>query len=214
MFVFAALVLLCPPALFGDEQTFTFSGDSTSIVMREGQRRTVLEGTARVRSERTTITADRIELYGEEFRYARCSGEVTVNDRERGIRLTAAKLLFDRQRSYLRVEGYSEMVDLENEVVAKSGYMENYGDEQRTVFQIGVRILKATDDSRMVCRSEYASYNRKDNQLLLSGSPSVHWKNDIYRATRIRIDLNTEEISMEGDVEGTISSPEKENGDE
>jgi lipopolysaccharide export system protein LptA len=212
--VLLAAILLQPATpLRGEDQTFTFSGDSTSILMKEGQRRTVLEGSARVRSESTAITAERIELYGEDFRYARCNGAVEVRDSERGISLTAESILFDRERNYLRVDGYSEMVDFENEVVAKSSYLENYGDERKTVFQIGVRILKSSEDSRMVCRSEYARYDRNEDLLLLSGTPVVHWKNDVYRASRIRIDLDTEEITMEGNVEGTITAePEEENG--
>lgn len=209
--VLLAVLFIPPVSLLAqqDEQTFTFSGDSTSITMREGEQRTVLEGNARVRSETTSITAERIELYGEDFRYARCSGTVEVEDSERGIALTAESLLFDRERTYIRVDGYSEMVDYEHEVVAKSGFMENFGEEKRTVFHIGVRIMQATEDSRMVCRSEYARYDREKNELFLSGSPVVFWRDDEYRAEHIRVNLDTEEISMEGGVEGTIT-PEQE----
>jgi lipopolysaccharide export system protein LptA len=208
LLVLALLLPAIPPRLHAEEQTFTFSGDSTSIVMKEGQRRTILSGNARVRSEETRITAGRIELYGEDFRYARCSGGVEVEDEERGIALSAESLLFDRQRNYLRVDGYSEMIDFENEVVTRSGFLENFGDQRRTILQIGVRILKATEETRMVCRSEYARFDRNANELFLSGVPSVRWKGDEYRATRIRINLDEEEIELEGDVEGTISTEE------
>ena len=192
---------------------FSFSGDSTSIEMAEGRRRTILSGSARISSEDTTITADRIELYGDEFRFARCSGDVKTEESEKGIHLSSRNLFYDREEELLRVEGYNEMVDMTNELVAKSGYLEHRGNEDVTVFQIGVRILKATEDTRMVCRSEFARYERESDQLTLSGMPEVHWDDDEYRATRIIINLESEEIRLEGDVEGTVT-PEEENQEE
>ncbi|MFP4489912.1 MAG: LPS export ABC transporter periplasmic protein LptC [Spirochaetaceae bacterium] len=194
--------------------SFTFSGDSTSIEMREGRRRTVLSGNARISSDDITITADTIELYGENFRLVRCSGDVETKDSERGLELSSQQLFYDREKDILRVEGYSEMVDFTNELVAKSGYLEYRGEENTTVFQIGVRILKATDDTKMVSRSEFARYNREESELTLSGMPVVLWKDDTYRATRIIINMESDEIRLEGDVEGEITPEETEEGEE
>lgn len=194
--------------------SFTFSGDSTSIEMSEGRRRTVLSGNARISSDDITITADTIEMYGENFRLVRCSGNVETKDSERGLQLSSQQLFYDREKDILRVEGYNEMVDFTNELIAKSGYLEYRGEEDTTVFQIGVRILKATDDTKMVSRSEFARYNREESELTLSGMPVVRWKDDTYRATRIIINLESDEIRMEGDVEGQITPDDTEEGEE
>ena len=72
------------------------------------------------------------------------------------------------------------------------------------VFQIGIRLFK--DD--MVCRSEYAVYRRKEKLLDLSGYPVVFKKDDEFRADRIRVDLDTDDVSMEGTVSGSIKNNE------
>jgi lipopolysaccharide export system protein LptA len=70
------------------------------------------------------------------------------------------------------------------------------------VFQVSVRLFK--DD--MVCRSEYAVYNRREKLLDLTGFPVVYKKDDEFHADQIRVDLNTDDVMMEGSVTGTISN--------
>jgi lipopolysaccharide export system protein LptA len=94
------------------------------------------------------------------------------------------------------------MLDEQNEVVVKGGYLENWEDSDETVVQIGVRILKED----LVCRAEYARYQRNEDKLELSGMPVVNWKGDEYRALKIYIDLNTDTIRLEGDIRGKVHS--------
>jgi lipopolysaccharide export system protein LptA len=42
--------------------------------------------------------------------------------------------------------------------------------------------------------------------LNLSGFPVVYKKDDEFRADRIRVDLNTDDVTMEGAVTGTIKN--------
>ena len=56
----------------------------------------------------------------------------------------------------------------------------------------------------MVCRSEYAVYNRNEKILDLTGFPVVYKKDDEFRADKIRVDLDTDDVIMEGSVSGTI----------
>jgi lipopolysaccharide export system protein LptA len=74
------------------------------------------------------------------------------------------------------------------------------------VFQISVRLFK--DD--LVCRSEYAVYRRQAKLLDLSGFPVVFKKSDEFRADRIRVDLETDDVTMEGSVSGSIKEKEAE----
>ncbi len=194
------------PKAWAESETFTFSGNSTSISLAEGRRRTILTGNARISSKDLTINADEIQLYGPDFRYARCKGSVQAKSSQQQISLTTAALFLDRDINKMRIRSYTEMVDLKNEIVVKCGYMEHYDEENYSIFQIGVRILKATDEGRMVCRSDYARYDREADTLELSGSPVVYWKGDRYSAVQIHIDLETDEIEMEGNVEGEFTS--------
>ena len=107
------------------------------------------------------------------------------------------------------------MIDQKNEIVAKGSYFKNLGKENITIIQIGVRILQASEDESMTCRSEYAKYNRDNNSLELSGMPVVFWQDDEYRATKITINLDTDDITLTGKVSGSIRSEEEEEvGDE
>ena len=198
------LSLLSLASAFG--ANLQFSTDHMTTVLAKGKEHTILSGHAKIINGDTTITANQIELYGPDFRYANCTGDVKVVDAKRGITLTSQNLYYDRTEDLSRVEGYAEMQDTKNEIVVKGGFLENRGNEDITIVQIGVRILKIADKQQMVCRSEFAKYNRKDDSLVLSGTPVVFWKGDEYRAAQISIDLKTDEISLQGEVSGKIVS--------
>ncbi len=198
-FFLFAVIFFCFYPLFGE--TFSFKGDSMKTVLAKGKERTILTGHVEINSEDNYITADRVELYGDNFSYAKFSGDIRVVNSKKGIVLTCKNLFYDRKKKVFRVQGYSEMEDKKNEIVVKGGFLENWEDSGITIIQIGVRILKKD----MVCRSEFARYLREKKKLELSGMPVVFWKGDEYRAVKIYIDLDKEEITLEGEIKGTLS---------
>lgn len=202
------LLTIMISSVFPENKDFTFSSDRTSISLAEGSELTQLEGNAKISSEDTRISADSIELFGDDFRFARCIGNVLVIDTKQGIRITTENLFYDREKEIMTISGYAEMIDQKNEIVVKGSYFENRGKENITIIQIGVRILKASENDSMTCRSEYAKFNRDKDILELSGMPLVFWKDDEYRATRITINLETDDITLAGEVSGTIRSEE------
>ena len=171
-------------------------------VLAKGKERTVLSGNAEVQTEDNLIRADRVELYGEDFRYVACEGNVRIVNEQKGIEVTCQRLFYNREEKVVRVRGNVIMLDEQNEVVVKGGYLENWEDSDETVVQIGVRILKED----LVCRAEYARYHRREDKLELSGMPVVNWKGDEYRALKIFIDLDTDTIRLEGDIRGKVHS--------
>ena len=203
--ILLVLILIAYPVL-ADEDTFTFSGSRISINNAEGSERTLLSGDAVIHSGNTKITADEIELFGTDYRYAKCKGNIKVVDNEKGIVLVCNTLFYDRDEEISRVEGYGEMVDLKNELVVRGGFFENFGKEDYTIIQIGVRIVQVSDEQEMICRSEFARYNREKEVLELSGMPVVHKEDDVFEASRITINLKTDEISLDGNVSGNIIS--------
>ena len=64
------LLLFLTPSLWA--QTFSFRGEQMETVLAKGKERTVLSGNAEVQTEDNLIRADRVELYGEDFRYVSC----------------------------------------------------------------------------------------------------------------------------------------------
>jgi lipopolysaccharide export system protein LptA len=177
--------------------------------LAEGSQHALLTGHGRVESQDLRITADSIELFGKDFIYAQCHGNVHVVDARRGLDLTSQDLFYDREQKIARVRGNASMADVKNEMVVKGGFIEDRDTEQIDIVQIGVRIFKKD----IVCRSEFARYQRDKKILELSGMPWVSKGGDVYQAARITINLDTEEITLEGSVQGTLEDKGKRTSD-
>jgi lipopolysaccharide export system protein LptA len=196
--VLLSVLLAAPAALAGK---ITYSADVLEADLAKGRERILLKGNARISPEDTAIRADEVELYGEDYQYAICRGNVHAVNTKRGIELRADELFYDNKEKITRVKGNAVMYDFDNEMVLKAGFIEDRDGEKLTIMQIQVRILKKD----LVCRSEFARYRREEDVLELSGMPFVSRKGDEYRAARIRINLDTDEVILEGDVKGEIT---------
>jgi lipopolysaccharide export system protein LptA len=205
-----AAAALAAAAVAAGADTFSYSGDSVRATLAKGSERAVITGHAAVRSDDVLISADEIELLGKDFTVALATGTVHVADAKRGIDLTASNLWYDRTAKIARIRGNAEMADLKNEIVVKGGFLEDRDAEGLTIVQIGVRIFR----KELVCRSEFAKYWRDKKILELTGMPWVSRKGDEYRATKITINLDTEEIVLEGSVQGTAAVKEKKPGED
>jgi len=187
---------------FAGADVFTFRANSMSGTKAVGKETTILIGNAEVRSDNLLLKANRIEIQGENNRFIDCSGGVWGFEEEKNILFFTDRLRYDRKTKIARLEGNSTLEDRKNEVVAKGSFIEYDDQAEVTVIQISVRLFK--DD--MVCRSEYAVYRRNEKLLDLSGFPVVFKKDDEFRADRIRVDLDTDDVTMEGAVSGTIKN--------
>ncbi|MDR1618187.1 MAG: hypothetical protein LBS06_03960 [Treponema sp.] len=194
------LILFCPFPAAAD--TFTFKADHMSGGRASGKEITVLSGNAELRSDKILLKADRIEIQGDDSQFVDCSGEVWGREEEKDILFRTERLRYDRKLKILRMEGNSTLEDRQNELVARGRFIEYDDQAEITVFQISVRLFK----NDMVCRSEYAVYRRPEKLLDLSGFPVVYKKDDEFRADRIRVDLDTEDVTMEGKVSGSIKN--------
>jgi lipopolysaccharide export system protein LptA len=194
-----AAFLAAAAPLSGD--SISFSADSVQSTLAKGKERTILSGRAGVRTGSLSISADRIELFGDDFRYLDCYGSVRVIDGDQSLRLETARLYYDRTKKLARAQGPSALQDEKNELVLKAEWIENDGEAEVTVAQVAVRIVKG----KISTRSEYAVYRRKDKALELTGSPSAYRDGDNYKAARITVNIETEDIKLEGSVSGSVS---------
>jgi lipopolysaccharide export system protein LptA len=181
-------------------EVFTFRADRMSGSRALGRESTILIGNAEVRSNNLLLRADRIEIHGDDNQFIECMGNVWGHEEEKNILFSTDRLRYDRRQKIARLEGNSSLEDRENEVVARGRFIEYDDQNEIAVFQISVRLFK--DD--MVCRSEYAIYRRREKILDLTGFPIVYKRDDEFRADRIRVDLDTDDVMMEGSVSGTI----------
>jgi len=189
-------------SVYVSADTFSFKADRMSGTRALGRETTVLSGNAEVRSDNLVLRANRIEIQGNDNQFIDCSGGVWGMEEEKNILFHTDRLRYDRKLKIARLEGNSTLEDRKNEIVAKGNFIEYDDNAEVTVFQISVRLFK--DD--MVCRSEYAVYRRNEKLLDLSGFPVVYKKDDEFRADKIRVDLDTDDVSMEGAVSGTIKN--------
>ena len=192
-------LLICSLLLTASDR-FTFRADRMSGSRAIGRDVTILNGNAEVRSDNILLRAERIEIHGNNNQFIDCSGSVWGFEEDKEILFNADRLRYDRTLKIARLEGNTTLEDRQNEIVARARFMEYDDENEITVFQISVRLFK--DD--MVCRAEYAVYNRREKLLDLSGFPVVYKGEDEFRADRIRVDLDTDDVIMEGAVSGTI----------
>jgi lipopolysaccharide export system protein LptA len=204
MFRKAAAVVSCLlfAVMGAGADAFSFRADRMSGTKALGREITILAGNAEVRSDNLVLRADRIEIQGDNNQFIDCTGNVWGMEEEKEIIFQTDRLRYDRTHKIARLEGSATLEDRKNELVAKGSFIEYDDNAEVTVFQISVRLFK--DD--MVCRSEYAIYRRNEKLLDLSGFPVVYKKDDEFRADRIRVDLDTDDVSMEGAVSGTIKN--------
>ena len=180
--------------------TFTFRADRMSGGRATGKEVTILTGNAEVRSDNLLLKAERIEIYGKNNQLIQCTGSVWGNETEKEIFFKTDAMTYDRSTKIARLEGNSTLEDRKNEVVARGRFIEYDDRSEIAMLQIQVRIFK----DNMICRSEYALYRREQKLLDLSGFPTVYKKNDVFHADRIRVDLDTDDVIMQGAVSGSI----------
>jgi lipopolysaccharide export system protein LptA len=192
--------MFLPPCSFAD--TFTFKADRMSGGRASGKEITVLSGNAEVMSDNLLLRADRIELQGSNNQFIDCIGNVWGMEEEKEIMFQADRLRYDRELKIARLEGNCTLEDKKNEVVARGRFIEYDDQAELAVFQIAVRLFK----ENMVCRSEYAFYQRTEKLLDLSGFPVVYKKDDEFRADRIQVDLESDDVIMQGSVSGSIKN--------
>ena len=203
----AAAALLLPGAAGADDgERFSFTADRMETVLAEGRERTLLTGNVTLTADDFEITAERIELYGDELNFALSEGGVRVMQTEAGVELVSEELLFDRRNRVVRIESEALLIDHENEMVIKGGFLEHWERRDETLIQIGVRIL--SDD--LVARAQFVRYDRDDRTVTLSGLPVATWKGDEYRAARIFIDLDDDRVVLDGAVSGELSTAAQE----
>ncbi len=182
----------------------TFGGGNTSIQTQAGRQVITLSQGAHIQSGSIILKAETITLYGDGFRYVSCQGGLSLVDEERNLKLKANRLFYDREAEEILIEGYVELDDPVNELIARGFGLEYMIGEQKITLNAEVTLEKHTSSGAMVCKADVMDFDRNAMSLLLSGRASVDWAGDRYEAQQIVIDLEREEITAEGSIRGVI----------
>lgn len=124
--------------------------------------------------------------------------------------LKADSMDYDRTLKTSRFRGLVQLEDSSNGVTVRAGLLDYDETSEKVVMQTGVRLFKGD----LVCRSDYAVYDRQAETLDLSGLPAVNKKRDVYRAGTIHVNLKTEDVLLDGEVSGTIVPENKDKKDD
>ena len=198
--IFASF-LLTASLLSAAPVKITFSADKMQGSGGKGQNSTALTGNAKVSVDSLNIYGERIELYGKDYRYIRANGSVTGEDAEKGFTFSAASLSYDRETEVAEFMGQAKVEDTKNKVETAAERIEYNQKNEIILLQMDVK-LKSKD---IACDSLFAVYNRNTSMLELTGKPTVKKGKDEFKAARISVNLDTEDIKLEGKVSGTVT---------
>lgn len=190
---------LVPAMIFCEEITFT--ADFMSGTAGSKTDTTTLEGNATVQTSSMNISADAIELSGENFRFITATGTVSGSITESQMDFTCGKLKYDRQTKVAQLEDAVHLVDVANEVTADAQIIEYNQNSETAVMQIEITLTQKDN----VCTSAFAIYKKSEQKLEMSGNPKIQQGTDSFRAQEITLNLETQEITLDGRVKGTVS---------
>jgi OstA-like protein. len=202
-FSLISLLLLFSALLFAGD--ITFSGDSSRLSLQESGKTVTLTGNAVVTMDALTIRADSISIEGEEYSKLTCNGNVRITDTERGFSIRTSTLHYNRDTERLVIAAYSEISDTANGIEASAGALTYDLGKEALTLSLDVNLIKASEDTFMRANAEKAEYDRKGQTLALLGGAFVYFKENNYNANAILVNLETDEIKMEGAIRGTIN---------
>ena len=179
----------------------TFSADKLQGSGGKGQTSTSLTGNAKVSVDSLNIYGERIELYGKDYRYIKASGNVTGEDAEKGFTFSAASLSYDRETEVAEFMGQAKVEDTKNKVETSAERIEYNQKDEIILLQMAVKLKS----KGIACDSLFAVYNRNTSMLELTGKPTVKKGKDEFKAARISVNLDTEDIKLEGKVSGSVT---------
>lgn len=180
--------------------TISFKADKVTASVSENKKSTNLIGNAEVTVDSLIISADRIEIFGKDYRYVNATGSVKGEDADKGYSFKADLINFDRKTDTVTMFGKLELTDTKNDVSIASENIEYKKKQEIIIMRFNVKIT----NKDINCNSMFALYNRKESKVELTGSPVVKKGKDEFRAGKISVNLDTEDITLDGRVRGSV----------
>lgn len=196
---FLSLILLILMPLSAEK--ILFSANRMTGQAGNTNTTTTLSGNAYIKTESMEIQADNVELSGDNYRYIKSTGNISGNNTEAHIEFTCDSLEYDRTTKIALLKGNVKLLDKDNDVTANAQIIEYNQDTEIAILQIQINLIQKDN----VCSGSYAVYY-KDSQLLeISGNAQVMQKEDLFRAQYITLDMNTQDITLGGNVKGKVT---------
>ncbi|MBO4385865.1 MAG: organic solvent tolerance protein OstA, partial [Treponema sp.] len=195
-------ILLAISIFSASAEKITFSADSMSGVSGKNSDRTTLNGHANIKADAMEISADKIELYGSDFRFLKASGNIKGINSQSKLEFTCDSMTYDRISKIAVLRNNVHLIDKENKVTADAELIEYNQKTEVAVMQINVYLVQEEN----TCTAAHAVYNKKQQLLDMSGNPQVVQNQDAFRAQEISLNLKTNEITLDGHVRGSVTT--------
>lgn len=199
----AFLISLSSIPLFAEK--ITFSADSMSGTVGDKSDSTTLTGEAYVLTDTMEISADVISMSGKDFRYIDAAGSIKGKNTESKMEFSCGRMKYDRETKIAQLMDNVSLTDTANDVQAKAQMIEYNQDTDIAVMQIEIE-LKQKDNT---CTGAYAVYRKADQMLELSGNAQIKQGQDTFRAQEITLNLDSQEITLDGRVKGSVIDERK-----
>lgn len=201
------LCLLFTAGAFAEK--ITFSAGNMSGQAGDSSATTTLTGGAFIQTSSMEISADQIELSGDDYRFINATGNISGKNLETKMEFTCDSMSYDRQTKVAVLQGNVHLVDLENDVKADAQIIEYSQNTNIAVLQIDINLTQ----KKNVCTGSYAVYQKNEQMLEISGNAQVKQDQDVFRAQQITLNLETQNITLSGNVKGSVTeSAKKEEG--
>ena len=195
------LVLLISSLAFSERISFR-ADRMTGSTKKNGGDTTTLSGNAQIITENMELSADSIEISGTNFRYIKASGNIVGKIKDSQMDFTCQNMTYDREKKNAILQNTVHLVDSKNKVTADAEIIDYSQDTEIAVLQINVTMVQGNN----TCTAAHAVYRKKDQTLTMSGNPTVQQGSDKFRAQEIQLNLNTNEITLDGRVRGSVSA--------
>ena len=202
--IISAAILLCTLSCLYAEK-ITFSANSLSGTIGSKSDSTTLEGEAYVLTESMEISADSISMSGKDFRYIEASGSIKGKNMESELEFTCGKMHYDRETKIAKLSENVNLIDQKNDVNAKAQLIEYNQNTDIAIIQIEIELTQKDN----VCKGAYAVYRKEEQKLELSGNAQIKQGDDTFRAQEITLDLDSQEIYLDGRVKGSVTDERK-----
>ncbi|MBQ9630143.1 MAG: LPS export ABC transporter periplasmic protein LptC [Treponema sp.] len=209
--IFLCIFISLMIPLFAEK--ITFSANSMTGKTGDNASETRLVGNAYILTSTLELSADSITLKGKDFRFIQAEGNISGKNLETNMNFSCGNLSFDRKTKLATLKDNVSLTDIENEVTAKAQIIEYNQEQDVAIIQIDIMLTQKNNE----CSGAYAVYRKKQKMLELSGNAQIRQNEDTFRAQEITLNLDTQEITLDGRVKGSITEKDKspeENGTE
>ncbi|MBP5358633.1 MAG: organic solvent tolerance protein OstA [Treponema sp.] len=195
-------MLFISSSLFAEK--ITFRADRMTGSTKKSGDVTVLTGNAIIKTEDMELSADSLELSGKDFRNIKATGNISGKIISSQMDFTCQEMTYDRETKIARLQNSVHLIDHQNNVDADADLIDYNQNTEVAVLQIGVSIIQKENH----CTAAYALYKKNDQTLTLTGNPQVTQGENTFRAQEIVLNLDTQEITLDGRVRGSVTTEE------